>query len=227
MNIYSIFRSINGEVCSPHQGSVCTFIRTAGCTNACKNCDTPYAQPLGSGKEMSIKEIISEVKTKNVTITGGEPLLQKDDLFYLIQALLNKNKNISIETSGVYPIIIGYPEVSWVMDWKCPSTGKVNEWMDLNRPYYLHQKDFLKFVVADSQDFEEMLTVVEYLLKSKGDLMPKIAVSPINNSRTLGDREKIAEISNWVVENKMLGDIGAIVSLQIHKVIWPGATKEV
>ncbi|MFH1289849.1 MAG: polymorphic toxin-type HINT domain-containing protein, partial [Nanoarchaeota archaeon] len=96
--------------CSPYNSYLADYMWV-------HNCDTPYAQPLNSGKDMSIKEIISEVKTKNVTITGGEPLLQKDDLFYLIQALLNKNKNISIETSGVYPIIIGYPEVSWVMDW--------------------------------------------------------------------------------------------------------------
>ena len=91
MRIHSIFKSINGEVNKYHQGSICIFIRLAGCSLRCKYCDTVQAQSPDSGKEMNIDEIINEVvKFKNcyrITITGGEPLLQEAELEELVDRL--------------------------------------------------------------------------------------------------------------------------------------------
>ena len=90
LNVYSVFNSINGEICASGQGSWCTFIRLAGCNIRCKWCDTEYAQSRDSGEEMSLHEVISLVesyKCRNVTITGGEPLMQYTQVEKLIQIL--------------------------------------------------------------------------------------------------------------------------------------------
>ena len=61
------------------------------------------------GKEMSIDEIVKEVKKDKdyydnsnggVTISGGEPLMHKDFLLNLLKKLKENNINVCIETSG-------------------------------------------------------------------------------------------------------------------------------
>ena len=61
------------------------------------------------GKEMSIDEIVKEVKKDKdyydnsnggVTISGGEPLIHKDFLLNLLKKLKENNINVCIETSG-------------------------------------------------------------------------------------------------------------------------------
>jgi pyruvate formate lyase activating enzyme len=61
------------------------------------------------GKEMSIDEIVEEVKKDKdfynnsnggVTISGGEPLMHKDFLLNLLKKLKENNINVCIETSG-------------------------------------------------------------------------------------------------------------------------------
>jgi len=79
MKIHSIFKSINGEICSEHQGSLTAFVRTFGCNSRCSYCDTPYSYEEGGiYSNMTVPQIVKEVldlKVKNVTITGGEPVI--------------------------------------------------------------------------------------------------------------------------------------------------------
>lgn len=101
MLINEIFYSVQGEV---DVGMPAIFIRTAGCNliksnNACKFCDTLYAE---EGKEMSVNEIFIELccfKCKNVVITGGCPLIQSD-LSELVRLLYSKGFRLFIETNG-------------------------------------------------------------------------------------------------------------------------------
>ena len=83
MKIAEIFQSIQGE--GKNQGKPCLFIRLAGCNLHCRWCDTAYAQT--GGTEMSIDTILERVLRLNpsyVCITGGEPLLQADELEQLV-----------------------------------------------------------------------------------------------------------------------------------------------
>jgi 7-carboxy-7-deazaguanine synthase len=222
MRVFSVFKSINGECSSQFQGSLCTFIRLAGCNLNCSYCDTPYAQLSESGIEMSIPKIMSEVyklQCKNVVITGGEPLLQKE-IYGLIECLKEKNRKISIETNGslFMPAIDG---VSWVADWKCKSSG-MEKFMNIENFVNLSCLDIVKFVIADREDFDDALHTIERLDKLYGELfvLPRFAFSPI-------DRKMSAQIIEWMKENKTLCQIGAIFSLQIHKVIYPNTSVEV
>lgn len=226
MRVFSVFRSFNGECSSQHQGSLCTFIRLAGCNLNCSwgsvKCDTPYAQSPEAGNDMSIPKIMMEVfklHCKNIVITGGEPLLQ-NEIYGLIECLKEKGCNISIETNG--SLFIPYIEgVSWVADWKCKSSG-MEKFMNIENFVNLSCLDIVKFVIADREDFDGALHTIERLDKLYGELfvLPRFAFSPI-------DRKMSAQIIEWMKENKTLCNIGAVFSLQIHKVIYPNANTEV
>jgi 7-carboxy-7-deazaguanine synthase len=99
IKINEIFLSIQGE--GLQSGLPTIFIRTTGCNLRCEWCDTQYA--YNDGEELSLGEIIEECKkykTKNVCLTGGEPLLHKEESLQLIKELVEKNFEVVVETNG-------------------------------------------------------------------------------------------------------------------------------
>ncbi|MGR9107718.1 MAG: radical SAM protein, partial [Gammaproteobacteria bacterium] len=77
LRITEIFFSLQGE--SETVGIPTAFIRLTGCPLRCTYCDTQYA--FVGGQSMSIEEIITRIAafpTRYVTVTGGEPLAQKN-----------------------------------------------------------------------------------------------------------------------------------------------------
>lgn len=84
-------------------GSLVDFIRLSGCPVGCPWCDTGYGN--GGAKlprtYRSIQELLAEIKSPRVVISGGEPFIQKH-LPDLVQALLAEGKEVSIETSGAF-----------------------------------------------------------------------------------------------------------------------------
>ncbi|MCR5490713.1 MAG: radical SAM protein [Bacilli bacterium] len=62
-----------------------------GCDLHCKGCQNPSTWDPNSGEEMEVKELAEALKAncrnKKVTITGGEPLLQKEAVSELIGLL--------------------------------------------------------------------------------------------------------------------------------------------
>lgn len=84
-------------------GTASDFIRLSGCPLRCHFCDTGYAD---GGKNaprqpITIAELISRLKSPRVVITGGEPFLQYR-LPQLVQAILDTERQVSIETSGAF-----------------------------------------------------------------------------------------------------------------------------
>ena len=77
--VVEIFSSINGE--GPRAGQLAIFIRMQGCNLDCGYCDTTWANQEDcrfhwtSGEE--ILELIHTMGIHNITITGGEPLIQE------------------------------------------------------------------------------------------------------------------------------------------------------
>lgn len=225
MKIQSIFPSINGEVCREHQGSLTTFVRTFGC-NAnphCSYCDTKYSYGDNSFREMRVRDIVSEVKKlgcKNVTITGGEPLVQRGTM-NLVYDLAGRGFMVSIETNGTIAIPMHVPInvssnniFSWVVDYKLPSSGCEAQ-MNFNNYRWLGPTDFVKFVVSDTKDFMRAIEVIPRIQTMFGVGKPKFAFSPMFGAKSVA-AETLAE---WVIENKFLRKIGAIYSLQIHKIL--------
>jgi organic radical activating enzyme len=89
MLVNEIFFSVQGE--GKCLGTSAIFLRLSGCNKTCSFCDSKHS--WFEGKEMSITEVIKEVKQYNchhLVITGGEPLLQQNELIDLMEHLLNK-----------------------------------------------------------------------------------------------------------------------------------------
>ena len=84
------FVSINGE--GRRAGELAVFIRMKGCNLRCTYCDTLWANEADcESTEMTVDEIVSyieESKVKNVTLTGGEPLL-REGMAELITSILS------------------------------------------------------------------------------------------------------------------------------------------
>ena len=75
---------------------------TQGCTKKCKNCFNPLTWDK-NGKEYSVLELFEIIKRSNVdgiTLTGGDPLEQPDELLSLLLLLegLNLSKGIILFT---------------------------------------------------------------------------------------------------------------------------------
>ena len=87
LSVVEKFISINGE------GELAAFIRFRGCNLNCSYCDTKWANSSRTfAEDYTPGQLADWVKDKsvtNVTLTGGEPLLQ-DGIFELIEMLTNR-----------------------------------------------------------------------------------------------------------------------------------------
>ncbi len=93
--VSEIFYSIQGE--GPFLGLPSLFIRLSFCNLRCTFCDTKYK--LRRYKKYSLSKLVSISKDyKNITLTGGEPFIQKEFLKRFFKSICNKN--IIIETNG-------------------------------------------------------------------------------------------------------------------------------
>lgn len=209
MIVNEIFNSIDGE--GLRTGELATFIRLAGCNMKCSYCDTLYALNSNSGEELDIDEIIQRVekyKTKNVTLTGGEPLIHKD-IDLLINSLINKGYKVNIETNGSVPIEKYLNKCLITMDYKTPSS-LMEKNMLLSNIERLTENDVLKFVVNES-DLDTVEKVMrDYKIKSY------IYISPI-----FGEMQpnKIVEFMKKMNE-RGINMCKVRVQVQLHKIIW-------
>ena len=158
VRVNEIFHSIQGE--STWAGRPCVFVRLTGCNLRCTWCDTAYA--FYEGAQMEIAAVMERVRgygCKLVELTGGEPLLQKG-IHALIEALLQEEYEVLIETSGERDISELDPRVIRIMDLKCPDSGEAgrNRWANLEN---LRARDEVKFVIASRRDYEWARGVID------------------------------------------------------------------
>ncbi len=205
------FVSINGEsICA---GEPAVFIRFRGCDLNCSYCDTKWANSISAPAEMlSAKDISSYVESTgitDVTLTGGEPLLQKD-IKTLIEMLVSNGHRVEIETNGAHPIdVLAASECRpvFTLDYKLPSSG-MERFMLTDNYKYLDTNDAVKFVSGDINDLEAARAVIErYRLTEKC----KVYISPV-----FGKIEP-EQIVDYLIDNKMNG---VRLQLQLHKYIW-------
>jgi 7-carboxy-7-deazaguanine synthase len=197
-----ILYSIQGE--GKLSGIPTIFIRVSGCNLRCSYCDTQYA--YDNGTEMNINNIINEIKKyqcNNVCLTGGEPLLYSN-IRELINKLINKKYNVSIETNGSINIIpILKTNILISLDIKCPSS-KMNGKMILENLTLLKKKDQLKIIIKNKQDYDYAKKIIE-----TQKLNCDVFFQPV-----WGFNPKI--IAEWILKDGLNVKLG----LQIHKIIW-------
>jgi len=203
MKINEIYYSIQGE--GNWTGYPNIFIRTSGCNLRCSYCDTKYA--YNDFKEISIKnimEIINKYNCNKVCITGGEPLLQ-NDIKLLVDSLIKKKYNISIETNGSFDIkfLSDNKFIMISLDIKCPSSNMNNE-MLYNNLYFLQRKDQIKFIIQDYIDYKFSKEIInKYKIKCPIYFQPVWGTNP-------------KKLVNWILKD----NLDVKLSIQIHKIIW-------
>ncbi len=210
--VAEIFSSINGE--GQRAGELAVFIRFAGCNLNCNYCDTAWANawdaPYTSMTEQHILERVKESGIHNVTLTGGEPLLQPDIKTLLETLGEAANVRIEIETNGSIAIQ-DYMDVPvrpcFTLDYKLPGSG-MNAAMKTENYKYLLPEDTVKFVISDETDLRYAHNIItEYQLQG---------VCGIYFSPVFG-RIEPAQIVDYMLKHK-LNQVH--LQLQLHKFIW-------
>ena len=203
--VNEIFYSIQGE--STFTGKPCVFVRLTGCDLRCVWCDTPYA--FHEGRKMLIEDVKKEVENYQcglVEITGGEPLLQ-EDVYGLIDLLLQDDITILVETGGQLSVARLPAKVIKVLDVKCPGSReeKTTHWENFE---LLTKRDQVKFVIADRADYEYARDTLKRLgLASR---CGATLFSPVH------DHLAPQVLAGWILEDRL----PVRIQLQAHKYIW-------
>jgi 7-carboxy-7-deazaguanine synthase len=216
LKIAEKFVSINGE--GLRAGELAVFIRFAGCNLNCSYCDTKWANEAADFEEITAGEIVEFIKStgiKNVTLTGGEPLLA--DGIYELLRLLSQDKDLSveIETNGSVDFrkLINSRFI-FTTDIKCPSSGMPYKNCFENL-FILSFRDAVKFVVSDENDLDFALNIIKkYRLTENTNII----LSPV-----FGEIDP-ADIVAYMAEHKLNG---VRLGIQLHKIIWDPAQRGV
>ena len=210
MRVSEIFQSIQGE--TTHAGRPCAFVRLAGCDRRCRYCDTSYAWE--GGQDLSVEQILEALapfKTRFVTVTGGEPMLQADTPL-LCRRLLEKGFEVALETHGGVPLD-GLPEqVRRIVDVKTPGSGEEDR--SFVNLAHLRAQDEVKFVLTSEDDFR---WAVEICRRFGLPERCPVLLSPV-----MGEVDP-QDLVRWLLAS----GLAARVNLQLHKIIWPARTRGV
>jgi 7-carboxy-7-deazaguanine synthase len=205
LRITEIFLSIQGE--STHAGRPCAFVRLTGCPMRCVWCDSEYT--FTGGEKLSFDDIFAKLEEFGcglVEVTGGEPLAQKN-VFPFITKLCERGYEVLIETGGYMSTEPVDERAKIILDIKCPASNEANRnhWPNLER--LRPEKDEVKFVIADMDDWEFAKNII-----AKYDLEERtkaILISPVFGI----DMRPLAEAVSQ-------SGLRVRLNLQMHKYIW-------
>ena len=209
MQVNEIFKSIQGE--GPNFGKPAIFLRTAQCNLKCTWCDTKYTwdwDHYDFKKEViemtidEIKEKILDLEIKHLVITGGEPLLQQDDLADLL-SFLKPDFYVEIETNcTILPNKMLTDLVDqWNVSPKTENSGNPLELYENNECYYFfanQENCFFKYVVETESDISEIKKfVTKYNIPEKRvQLMTQASTKEEIRSREKSVSE-LAKLNNF------------------------------
>ena len=207
LRLTEIFFSLQGE--ASRAGLPTVFVRLTGCPLRCTWCDTTYS--FSGGEPASIESVLIEVAkypARQVCLTGGEPLAQKECL-PLLSALCDAGYDVSLETSGALDIATVDPRVARIMDLKAPDSGECvkNRWENLE---LLNSRDEIKIVIASRSDYE---WARDLLRERKLDNLCPVLLSP---AQGMVDPTALAD---WILAD----GLNVRFQMQLHKLLWGNA----
>lgn len=221
--ISEIFQSVQGE--GKYAGVRQVFVRFAECNMECDWCDTQGVNEQNSDlKEFDVREVFNRISqlwedAHSVSLTGGEPLLQKDFVKGLLLLLKEARMPSYLETNGVL-----HKELQSViddidiiaMDFKLPSSTKCGSfWEEHDRflKIALRKEVFIKAIITRDTAYEDIKKSVEVI----SDLDPRVLLVLQPDARQIdeGVISKCQEYQNYCL--KYLSDVRVIP--QMHKMM--------
>ncbi|HET6862221.1 MAG TPA: 7-carboxy-7-deazaguanine synthase QueE [Pyrinomonadaceae bacterium] len=181
----------------------------------CVWCDSEYT--FTGGSQMSIEEVMDHIRRfdcKLVEVTGGEPLAQKE-AFSLITRLCDESFEVLVETGNYVSTEAVDQRAKIILDVKCPASGEEprNDWSNL--PRLRKDRDEVKFVVANVDDWNYATKIIkDYDLENRA---LSILISPV------WDQCNLQELANLVASS----GLNVRMQLQLHKYIWGPEVKGV
>lgn len=232
LNVKEIFFSYQAE--GYYIGTPMVFVRFSGCNLRCYYCDTRYALHVRKKDSIKISEVVSKVlnlakkyKTNFISLTGGEPLLQKS-LFFLINELKLRNKQIKIylETNATlflrFKEIVNYIDIC-ALNLKIPIDDKDNRSFikDTEKIVKLcklkNKKHFIKLLVSKNPYDKKTLNTLKSFFKNT---KPKLVIlQPETKALLSNNKELFFNLSNIYNEIKSIVPHIHIIP-QLHKFIW-------
>lgn len=204
LRISEIFFSLQGE--TSRVGLPTVFVRLTGCPLRCGYCDTAYA--FTGGETLPVAAVMKQVsgyRARYVTVTGGEPLAQKN-CPVLLTALCDAGYSVSLETSGALDLAHVDKRVSKIMDIKTPGSGEAgkNNWDNLA---HLTPQDEIKFVLCDEADYRWAAELIQS--KRLADVCP-VLLSPVHG------KVNPTQLADWILRDRL----PVRMQLQLHKLLW-------
>ena len=209
------FISLDGE--GPTSGELAYFVRFEQCNLRCSWCDTVYSWDGSTAvQRKTAQQIYDEIKAsgiRNVTLTGGEPLIQ-EEIAELLQLLgADDSLLVHIETNGSVDIApfkntCQSRNILYILDYKLPESGMENQ-MCMANLNQVQNDDVYKFVIASEEDLNRAVEIVKaYDLQNRC----QVFFSPV--------REMIEPL---LIVDKMKEEClnGVRLQLQLHKILWP------
>lgn len=182
--VSEIFSSIQGE--GRFAGVKQVFVRFFQCNMHCAWCDTPLSigDAGGTFEELDSSQVFARISPlwsgcHSVSLTGGEPLLQKNFLRQLLPLMKKAQMPVYLETNGILSRELAdiIHDVDMIaMDIKMPSSTKEKSYWDEHEEFLkvaLQEcgKDvFLKAVVSGDTDKTDIVRAVELVVRLKPDI---------------------------------------------------------
>jgi 7-carboxy-7-deazaguanine synthase len=182
MKISEIFYSVQGE--GTLVGVPSVFVRTSGCNLRCTWCDTPYTSWKPEGREMSVEQVVGEVRAfpaGHVVVTGGEPMIL-DQVTPLTRGLAELGLHITIETAGTVfrEVSCDLMSISPKLANSTPHEREGGTWA-AQHDRLRYQPDVLKKLMA-AHDYQ-----MKFVVSSPGDMDEIHAIL----RETCADRSKV------------------------------------
>ena len=217
MKIAELFYSIQGEGALVGVPSV--FVRTSGCNLRCSWCDTPYTSWQPEGTDLSLQQILDEVKAhpaRHVVVTGGEPMIAPD-IIPLTEQLRAAGLHITVETAGTVfqPVACDLMSISPKLSNSTPEGrwaaqhDRLRIQPDVLRELMGRYQYQLKFVIARPEDMEEVRDLVRELEAER----ERVILMPEGT-----DVERLRERGIWLAE--ICKDEGFRFSPRLHVDLW-------
>lgn len=209
----------------PSAGKRCGFVRLSTCNLKCTWCDTKYTwdwENYDIREEMhpmAVSDIIDKVWTMNVKrliFSGGEPMLQQNHIYSIIQGVCKDSQEWSfeIETAGTIApkgFLASVEGINYNVSPKLAHSGNPLEKRYVEEALIdLRERDAsFKFVVQGYSDFREIYNLVQRveIPDDKVYIMPE-------GTTVVKLQDNIKEIANTTL------DYGWNFSNRMHVYIW-------